>query len=265
MIIPKEQSDNTRVVQIEKQTESKPKLRINREERIFDTSKANAAQRQQAFINDNYFGNGTFGYQTQIDPTTQEGQKAIQAQYNYSKDNMIDFVTSLGLEGLLEGFSYIITPIKIGSGAEAEVFSRPFSRNVTKISTKSRKETELLNSVPLMERSQFVDANDGLLTFKQRKLKTLSAKEEAKALQELDKNMLKRGWHRLTHPNLYGPAYTNGKYVISDIIGNIGKTRTGKYKMFDASLETPLEWFLAMERNGGKILKTLIRKNNEFQ
>ena len=46
--------------------------------------------------------------------------------------------------------------------------------------------------------------------------------------------MRKRGWQRVTHPNLQGLGFTNGRQVISDLgPGNVGRNLLGRPRFVD--------------------------------
>ena len=79
----------------------------------------------QDFYNNNFWGFGVSGRQTNYDPRTPQGQTAIQSNFDYAKSNVKNFAETLVTTGLTEGAGQVIkwatTPTKIGSGAEAVV------------------------------------------------------------------------------------------------------------------------------------------------
>lgn len=62
---------------------------------IYDTEKAKYYRNLQNFYNNNFFGYGVFGRQTRHDPTTSEGQAAIQSNFNYAKSNAETFLSNV--------------------------------------------------------------------------------------------------------------------------------------------------------------------------
>jgi hypothetical protein len=67
--------------------------------------------------------------------------------------------------------------------------------------------------------------------------------------------MNKKGWTKVTHPNLDGIGFTNGRFVVSDLgEGNVGRDIFGRTRLTDFTVETVPEFKAAMERKGG-ILK----------
>lgn len=64
--------------------------------------------------------------------------------------------------------------------------------------------------------------------------------------------MSKKGWRRITHPNLEGLGFTNGKYVVSDLgSGNIGVDMFGRPRLVDFVMESVPDFRLAMQKKGG--------------
>ena len=67
--------------------------------------------------------------------------------------------------------------------------------------------------------------------------------------------MGKGGWRKITHPNLQGAGYTNGRLVATDIgPGNVGRDWLGRLRLTDFSLETMPQFRLAMQKRGGKLI-----------
>lgn len=67
--------------------------------------------------------------------------------------------------------------------------------------------------------------------------------------------MRRGGWRKVTHPNLQGAGYTNGKLVATDIgPGNVGRDWLGRLRLTDFSLETMPQFRLAMQKLGGKLI-----------
>ena len=66
---------------------------LSRSERVYDTQKAKFYANLQNFYNTNAFGAGMQGTQTRLDPTTEEGQRKIQSNFDYAKENANNVVT----------------------------------------------------------------------------------------------------------------------------------------------------------------------------
>jgi hypothetical protein len=64
---------------------------------------------------------------------------------------------------------------------------------------------------------------------------------------KIEKFMNAHGWRKITHPNLQGLGFTNGRLVISDLNeGNVGVTLTGKPRFLDLVVETVPDFRIAM-------------------
>ena len=67
--------------------------------------------------------------------------------------------------------------------------------------------------------------------------------------------MNKKGWKRISHPNLEGLGFTNGRYVVSDLgKGNVGIDIFGRPRLVDFAIETVPDFRLAMQKKGGVIV-----------
>lgn len=268
--MPIEQSDNTRVVQplfipktervnivMPQQATIQP-----RQDQLWDADKIKMYKNIQNFYNNNFWGYGVFGNQTNFDPRTPQGQAAIKSNFDYAKSNVQNFgetllTTGIG-EGAIQTFKWATTPTKIGSGAEAIVSSAPASMKVTKVTTIPRSEMHIRNTVPGALKTKHISSSNGLHTYTQRKVKILSPEQLANATGKLEKLMQKAGWKKVTHPNLQGIGFTNGRHVISDLgPGNIGKDLFGRLRLADFSIETVPEFRMAMQRKGGILKHTL--------
>ena len=90
---------------------------------IYDADKAKYYQNMQNFYNNNFWGYGVGGRQTNYDPRTPQGQAAIQANFDYAKSNVQNFATTLlttrAGEGAAQAIRWATTPTKIEQGAEA--------------------------------------------------------------------------------------------------------------------------------------------------
>lgn len=110
------------------------------------------------------------------------------------------------------------------------------------------------NTVPGVLKSQYVGSSNGLRTYTQSKVRILSKKQLAKALGQLEKLMQRKGWRKITHPNLQGVGFTNGRLVVSDLgLGNVGRDWLGRLRLTDFSVETVPQFRSAMQKQGGKL------------
>lgn len=266
--MPKEPQDNTRVVQpimpvqIEIPQERTPGVRqqvVQRNpDQLWDADKIERYRNLQNFYNNNFWGYGVFGTQTNYNPYTPEGQAAIQANFDYAKSNVQNFAENLLLAGAAEGVGQVArwatTPVKIGEGAEAVVTSAPLSSRVTKVTSIPRAEMHLRNTIPNAIPSTYRGTVNGLSTYTQPKIRILSGPQWRKALGSLERAMAKEGWRKITHPNLQGPGFTNGRMVVSDLgPGNIGRDLLGRVRLSDFAIETLPNFRLAMQRKGGRL------------
>lgn len=269
--MPVEQQDNTRVVQppllprpSKEQMEQARRIQMQRaaeqnQAQLWDADKVKRYQNMQNFYNNNFWGYGVVGRQTNYDPRTPQGQAAIQSNFDYAKSNVQNFAETLLTAGVTEGAGQAIkwatTPTKIGAGAEAVVSSAPMSTKVTKVTTIPRAEMHLRNQVPGALRADYVGTSSGLNTYTQGKVRILSKDQLGKVTKKLEGIMNKKGWRRITHPNLDGLGFTNGRYVVSDLgAGNIGVNIFGKPRLVDFVMETIPNFRLAMQKNGGVLI-----------
>lgn len=262
----KQPADNTRVekpliIPIPK----KPNITISApQEYLLDADQVQKYKQLQEFYNNNFWGYGTFGRQTNYNPQTLKGQQAIQSNFDYAKSNAKDFATNLVAgavgEGVNTAVKWATTPVKIGEGAEAVVHSAPLSTTVTKVSTIPRSEMHIRNMVPGALKATPVGSQNGMMVYTQPKAYVLSKEQISKAWKNIEKIMGKNGWKKITHPNLQGPGFTNGKFVVSDLgPGNIAKDLFGRYKLIDFSLETMPQFKLSILKRGGNIKFTFNR------
>lgn len=262
-------SDNTRVVKVipikRRLTQKQKQVLKDRELKaankknqsyIYDADKARYYKNLQSFYNNNAFGYGINGVQTNINYTTPEGQRKIEANYNYSKRNVEDFLGNAlgaGASGVYSKLTrgvfhhinkdflgslrnYINKPI--GSGAEAVVIDNT-PTTVGKITTIPVEEMAARSSVPNAAKSTYIGyvkrGDEVLPTYIQNKVQVINDGDFSKWIKSLDKLMNKVGFKKVSDPQVQYRAYTNGKVVIDDISpGNIGKT-SGNY-IFDRFL-----------------------------
>lgn len=270
--MPVEQADNTRVKLPPRIVPPKPGevQRINQtrlqqaqqqnQAQLWDADKIKRYENMQNFYNNNFWGYGVGGRQTNYDPRTPQGQAAIQSNFDYAKGNVQNFAETLLTAGIAEGAGQAVrwatTPTRIGSGAEAIVSSAPASTRVTKVTTIPRSEMHIRNTVPGALKSRYVGTSNGLTTYTQPKVRILSKEQLAKATGRLEKFMQSKGWKRVTHPNLQGLGFSNGRYIVSDLgPGNVGMDWLGRIRLTDFSLETIPQFRLAMQKRGGKLIK----------
>lgn len=242
-----ERQDNTRNGKNKSKLEPK-RIQTNHtytpeQAQLYDGTLSEAARRQQDFYNYNAFGNGIQGYQTRIDPNTPEGQGAIQSNFDYAKGNAEDFMANIALgvvgEGVGQGVKYVTTSREIGRGAEQTVRASRISPNVTKTGTVTRSEIHARNSVPNVSKATYKGKSGNMSVSTQRKVNVPTGKQATRATSRLTKRMTKRGWRPITHPNLQGIAYTNGRTVVSDVHGNVGTTRLlRRPKLYDLSVQS---------------------------
>lgn len=68
--------------------------------------------------------------------------------------------------------------------------------------------------------------------------------------------MRNRGWQQVTHPNLQGLGFTNGRRVISDLgPGNVGRDLLGRPRFVDFIIQSKPQFLLDMQKQGGKLRK----------
>ena len=229
--------------------------------RIYDKDKADYYRNLQRAYNSNFFGYGVFGNQTNYDSTTTEGQKAIEANANYTKDNISNFGNTLittGVGTVQRGILPLVsrrrtigqlrdlTKYKIGQGAEAIVINNS-PTTVGKITTIPKGEMNLRNSIPNTIKSKFVgyvkDKGSRFPTYVQRKAKTITEEAFPKYIKKLDKAMKKKGYEVVESPDIQYRAYTNGNLVVDDVSpDNIALNWLGKPKMIDFTVSPADSW-----------------------
>ena len=243
---------------------------------IYDAQKAKYYQNLQDFYNTNFFGHGLFGEQTRYDPTTQQGQEAIQSTFNYSKDNAYNFLENIVIPSIASGVGTLgknaskaytrlfkgvfqspskngalgtlkqYTKNPIGRGSEAIVINNT-PTTVGKITSIPVKEMQARNQIPNTVQSQYVgyvkDKGTKLPTYVQKKVKVLTDKTFPKYANKLDRAMERSGFRRVNDPNVQYRAYTNGQVVVDDVApGNVGLDWLRRPKMIDFNMQTVPEW-----------------------
>lgn len=260
----------------------------NTSDYLYDTDKAKYYSNMQNNYNQNAFGYGISGVQTRFDPTTQEGQRAIQSNFDYAKNNAKDFYANIIFSGAggveLAAYNKYIRgafPSKggylgtlkqysknpIGEGAEAIVINNT-PHTVGKMTSIPAEKMAMRNQVPNTLPSQYIgyvkSYGEKLPTYIQRKVKILTEETFPKYVQKLDKSMEKYGFRRVDDPNVQYRAYTDGQVVVDDVApGNVGLDWLGRPKMIDFSVQTIPEWLEQGFRlkDGGRLINN--SKNNE--
>ena len=270
-------------IQLKKLQESSGKARI------YDANKAKYYRNLQNFYNQNVFGYGISGNQTRYDPTTPEGQAAIQQNFDYAKGNATDFLSNVAGVGLTSGASMagrgaiqlynrltkgvFRTPSKngalgtlkqysknpIGGGAEAVVVDNT-PTTVGKMTSIPVEEMAARNQIPNTVPSKYIgyvkDRGTKLPTYVQRKLRILTEQTFPRYANKLDRAMEKSGFRRVNDPNVQYRAYTNGQVVVDDVApGNVGLDWLRRPKMIDFNLQTVPEWTAQgfTLKDGGKL------------
>lgn len=244
--------------------------------RIYDADKAKYYRNLQNFYNQNVFGYGISGNQTRYDPTTPEGQAAIQQNFDYAKGNATNFLSNVTGVGLTSDISMagrgaiqfhnkltkgvFRTPSKngalgtlkqysknpIGGGAEAVVVDNT-PTTVGKMTSIPVEEMAARNQIPNTVPSKYIgyvkDRRTKLPTYIQQKVKVLTEQTFPKYVGKLDKAMERSGFRRVNDPNVQYRAYTNGQVVVDDVApGNVGLDWLRRPKMIDFNMQTVPEW-----------------------
>ena len=256
-----------RKIQLKKYQDSR------KEERIYDADKAKYYQNMQDNYNQNAFGYGIQGNQTKFDPTTSEGQSAIQSNFDYAKGNAIDFIGNIVGAGITSTAGrkaaqiynrltkgVFRTPSKngalgtlkqysknpIGGGAEAVVVDNT-PTTVGKMTSIPVEEMAARNQIPNTVPSKYIgyvkDRGTKLPTYVQKKLRILTEQTFPKYANKLDRAMERSGFRRVNDPNVQYRAYTNGQVVVDDVApGNVGLDWLRRPKMIDFNMQTVPEW-----------------------
>lgn len=260
--------------------------------RVYDKDKVDYYRNLQNFYNNNFFGYGVFGKQTRHDPSTPEGQTAIQSNFDYAKGNVQNLGENIAIAGITGAASKAVskgtqmysklfkgpfrTPSKrgslgtmkqytkngtLGSGSEAVVIDNT-PTTVGKITTIPQEEMMARNAIPNTVQSRYIgfvkDKGTKLPTYIQRKVKTLTEETFPRYVEKLDNAMAKSGFRRVNDPNVQYRAYTNGQVVVDDVApGNVGLDWLRRPRMIDFNLQTVPEWTSQgfTLKQGGKLNK----------
>lgn len=241
---------------------------------LVDADKVDKAKRQQAIVNENaLFGNGVQGFQTNINPYTESGQQAIQANFDYGKDKAKiaseTLLSEAALGGTVEGaralYHYLTDPRIIGRGAESIVVSSRISPYVKGITTKSAEEIAELNKYPWMLPRQVIGyTRNGLTKYKSPKIKVYT-ESDPKLMEEMN-SIIQRESPDLERFIIDGMDSGELAYITKDgnVINDIWAQNMGKFGkgpvVYDASI-LPKDDFLTIfeAKKGGKLLN-LIKK-----
>ena len=238
---------------------------------IYDADKANLHRKMQSFYNNNFFGYGVFGNQTNYDATTPEGQAAIKQNFNYAKDNAFNMLADVALTGAttqavatlrgatpftngrrtLGTLDDILAMKRVGSGAEAVVVKdSPFSVLKVFWNGGGHGPIEARSSIPgylkLNFKGYVKNGKKRVPAFTQQKGKPITDKEYPKAVDKITKKMKKNGYEKVQDD--YNPqdnVFVNWikQRVVGDIDkGNILKDWLGRFRISDASTFTVPEW-----------------------
>ena len=244
----------------------------NTSDYLYDTDKAKYYSNMQDNYNQNAFGYGISGVQTRFDPTTQEGQRAIQSNFDYSSNVAKDFMGNIAGVGLsaiggiaAQTYSKLTkgvfrAPSKngalgtlkqysknpIGGGAEAVVVDNT-PTTVGKMTSIPVEEMTVRNGIPNTVPSKYIgyvkDKGTKLPTYIQQKVRVLTEQTFPRYIQKLDRAMEKSGFRKVNDPNVQYRAYTNGQVVVDDVApGNVGLDWLRRPKMIDFNMQTVPEW-----------------------
>lgn len=241
--LTQKQKDNIRKQQMSKRTQPQ----------LYDKDKADYYKNMQNIVNSSFFGAGFNSGQYRNNPMTEQGQRAIESSFNYTKTNVADLlsnVAGIGVQGAARKAAKVYSqftksPFKktggdlgkmnkytkngiIGEGAEAVVV-KDTPTTVAKFTDIPVSEMTQRDAVANTIKHNYIGyvtkGKTKFPTYVQQKVKVLTEKTFPKYVKKLDKSMKKNGFKRVEDPNVYGRAYTNGKIVIDDIAeGNVGLT-----------------------------------------
>lgn len=248
---------------------------------ITDADVVEYYRNKQNFYNTNAFGYGLQGNQTNYDPTTPEGQAAIDSNFDYAKESAMTMLSGVGEAGLSSsiinralrspfkrvgksGYLGKVSDLKarrLGSGSESEVVNNNFF-TVGKVTTIPKEEMVLRNAVPEAVPSQYIgymrDGAGKRPTYIQQRMRIVKEDKFPKYLEKLDKAMQKHGFKPASEATDGSRIYTNGEYVIDDIKAeNIGIDWRGNPKLIDFARLPVDEWLdLGYSfKRGGKLIK----------
>ena len=238
--------------------------------RIYDKDKADYYRNLQRAYNSNFFGFGVFGNQTNYDSTTQEGQKAIESNFDYARSNAMNTMANLVLTGATAQIGSTIrgfTPFtngrrtigtmdqvnklkKIGKGSEAIVAKdSPFT--VLKVfQSGGHGSIEAKNNIPGFMKLNFKgyikDGSQRMSTFTQQMGKPIKDKEYFKAVKSITKKMKRQGFEKVKDDsNPTDNVFVN--WNKQQAIGEIDKSKIMKdwlnrFRISDAVSFSVPEW-----------------------
>lgn len=289
-----ERQDNTRVnkpiiiepIKLTPQQVREQKAReIQKKNRfyIFDKDKATYFRNMQNFYNNNAFGYGIQGRQTNYDYTTPEGQQAIQSNFDYSKGNAYDFLGNVAGAGITTSVNKVANKVRrlnrgvfkapnkkgkignlinyqkqsIGDGAETAAVVPNTPNTVGKITSIPVEEMELRNVVPNSIASKYIGYVKGygqkMPTYIQRKVRQMKPNQYSESIKRFDKSMEQQGARRLKDPNIgensraYEIEIDGNSYIASDFnFSNLGFDKRWIPKIFDR-FRTPKAYDFSLE------------------
>lgn len=163
-------------------------------------------------------------------------------------------------KGANKFYKWGTTPKLVGSGAESEVFSAPFSNHVIKYSSIPPSDMARMNRIPGFAKCKFMGiADDGRYIYKQEKL--IFPKNPVKELNSLSKDMVKHGYKMFHHSNVQGPFFISKfRDSVWNDLGINGKDQVGITRIFrrprfaDGALDNISDFNeLVLQKKGGKL------------
>lgn len=221
-----------------------------------------------AVRNGNFFTNVLYGNNGVVPDNFYQRHPYVSNAINLGVDFATPAAFSLGTRGLSRLYRWGTTPRYIGGGAEAEVYSAPFSNKVYKIGL-DPEHVNLKNQLPETVPHKFEGYTpDGQTIYSQRKMyvpNEVKQKQFSNMLQRLTDN----GYYPNTVEGAIDVDAVNpvSGYTITDMgAGNIGTSSrfSRKYKLIDPSV-LPLEDYTSLYyKKGGMIKKENIGKFTKY-
>lgn len=162
----------------------------------------------------------------------------------------------IGDLGLYKGTSSLrewgTTPKLIGSGAESEVYSAPFSNHVIKYSTITPEEMRMMQRVPGFAKTEYLgQASDGRYIYKQQKL--VVPKNQYQELRQMVDDTRHFKAYPYDGDDLVFANPSNDMYFVD---GQVGKSRfTGIRKFIDGSMFDEQGFIDYAYKKGGKLIE----------
>lgn len=146
------------------------------------------------------------------------------------------------------------TPKLIGSGAESEVWSSPFSNHVIKYSSITPEEMRMMNSIPGFAKAEYLgQTTDGLYIYKQQKL--IIPKDQIQQLRQIAADTSKRHFKMFPYGNdASDVVFTNPSNNMYFVDAQVGRDRfSGVRRFIDGSLFDRNTFMNFAYKKGGKI------------